>query len=42
MRAVGGTDRVYVGGGNWFARYGQIRCWLLVEEREQSEKDDGE
>jgi hypothetical protein len=28
----GGTLRFSTGEGNWFARYGQIRHWLITEE----------
>lgn len=28
----GGTVNVALGTGNWFARYGQVRHWLLKEE----------
>jgi len=36
----GGTDRISIGGGNWFARYGQVRSWLLREEQETKEQKD--
>lgn len=27
-----GTLRITLGVGNWFARYGQVHCWLLAED----------
>ena len=29
---LGATVKMSMGVGNWFARYGQIREWLLIEE----------
>ena len=30
----GGTITCQLGGGNWFARYGQIRQWIVKQEEE--------
>lgn len=29
-----GTWRLVMGSGNWYARYGQIKQWVLVEENQ--------
>lgn len=29
-----GTVRAAYGAGNWFARYGQIACWLKTQDEE--------
>lgn len=41
---LGGTVRVSKGVGNWYARYGQIKHWIIVEEHASrlSVKPDGE
>jgi len=33
-----GTIHVTYGGGNWFARYGQIREWLIQKDEQTREK----
>ena len=36
--ALNGTESIVMGAGNWFARYGHIRSWLLrQEEKSKSE-----
>lgn len=30
----GGTVRAAYGGGNWYARYGQVACWLKMQDEE--------
>jgi hypothetical protein len=30
----GGTVNCHFGSGNWFARYGQVKQWTLIEDRE--------
>lgn len=40
-----GTVHVNLGRGNWFARFGHVRTWLVKEEeffRERQRRDDGE
>lgn len=40
---LNGTIRVERGSGNWFARYGQIRSWVIrmdEQEREAQRQDD--
>ena len=39
---VGGTSAINKGVGNWFARYGQIREWLICQDEEArlSQKQD--
>jgi hypothetical protein len=29
---LGGTVNVQFGAGNWFARYGQVRAWVVKED----------
>lgn len=41
----GGTLKFCAGGGNWYARYGQVRDWVNCEEacaRQQALEDDKE
>lgn len=37
-----GTVSAFEGTGNWFARYGQVRNWLLKEERKDDDGEDDE
>lgn len=37
-----GYIQIQLGRGNWFTRYGQVKCWIIKEDettREQSRKD---
>lgn len=41
----GGTLKFNAGGGNWYARYGQVRDWINCEEanaRAQAMEEEGE
>ncbi len=33
-----GTTHIARGEGNWFARYGQVRDWLVTEDEQTKEK----
>jgi hypothetical protein len=35
-----GTVNVHWGEGNWFARYGSVRAWLLKQEQDATGGDD--
>ncbi len=37
--SLGGVVRCSEGVGNWYARYGQIRCWLLHQEALEARHD---
>jgi hypothetical protein len=36
---TGGTVHAQWGSGNWYARYGQVREWLLREEKISEDRD---
>jgi len=40
----GKTFRFQKGAGNWFARFGQVKCWVILSEAEEARaaKDDDE
>ena len=35
------TSNVSTGSGNWYARYGYIRCWLLGQDAYTAEQEKG-